>query len=69
MKRIFCLILAMVSICAAVSFVACENGKCDECKTKEDVKVYENSEGEKYELCPDCYAEKVMDNFLGGLLD
>lgn len=68
MKKFLSLILAAVSVCAVVAFIGCENGKCDECKTKENVKVYENSEGEKFELCPECYAEKVRDNILGGLL-
>ena len=65
MKKFLCAVLAIASIfCLA----ACTDGKCDECKTEKDVKVYETKDGEEVEYCPSCYAEKVADNFLGGLL-
>ena len=65
MKKILCAILALTSI---LCFAACTNGKCDECDTKENVKVYETKDGDEVEYCPECYAKKVADNVLGGLL-
>ena len=69
MKKFLCMMLAVVATLSVVAFAtACEDGKCDGCKTEENVKVYETKDGEKMELCPLCYAEKVADNILGGLL-
>lgn len=69
MKKFLCMIMAVVASLSVVAFAtACEDGKCDECKTTENVKVYETKDDEKMELCPKCYAEKVADNVLGGLL-
>lgn len=65
MKKLLCVLLAMTSLLA---FVACKDGKCDDCKTEENVKVYETKDGEEVEYCPECYAKNVADNILGGLL-
>ena len=65
MKKLLCILLAMTSI---FCLTACKDGKCDECKTEENVKVYETKDGDEVEYCPSCYLEKVGDNILGGLL-
>ena len=65
MKKILCGILAVTAL---FCFAACQDGKCDECKTEENVKVYETKDGEEVEYCPECYLKKVGDNILGGLL-
>ena len=65
MKKLLCGILAVTAL---FCFAACQDGKCDECKTEENVKVYETKDGEEVEYCPLCYAKKVGDNILGGLL-
>ena len=63
MKKILCALLALTSIfCLA----ACEDGKCDDCKTKENVKVYE-IEDEDVELCPACLAKRGANNVIDGL--
>lgn len=63
------MIMAVVASLSVVAFAtACTDGKCDECKTTENVKVYETKDDKTMELCPSCYAKKVADNVLGGLL-
>lgn len=62
-------LVALLAISAIFCFAGCENGKCDECGAKDDtVKVYETKDGDEVEYCAECYAEKVADNILGGLL-
>ena len=69
MKKLLCMMMALVASLSVVAFAtACTDGKCDECKTEKNVKVYETKDGEEMELCPSCYGEKVADNILGGLL-
>lgn len=65
MKKILCVLLAMTAV---FCFAGCQDGKCDECKTEEYVEVYETKDGDKVEYCPTCYAKKVANGFLGGLL-
>ena len=65
MKKFLC---ALLVISAVFCFAGCEDGKCDACKSEKNVKVYETKDGDKVEYCPSCYAEKVADNVLGGLL-
>ncbi len=65
MKKLLAVLMALTAI---FCFAGCEDGKCDECKTEKNVQVYETKDGDKQELCPLCYAEKVADGFLGGLL-
>lgn len=68
MKK-FKLLAALLAVAAVgCCFTACKDGKCDECKTKENVKVYETKDGDEVEYCPECYIKKVADGFLGGLL-
>ena len=69
MKKLLCMMMAIVASLSVVAFAtACTDGKCDECKTTENVKVYETKDDKTMELCPSCYASKVADNILGGLL-
>ncbi len=64
MKKILCALLALTSIfCLA----ACEDGKCDDCKTKENVSVVE-IKGEDVELCPSCAAKRAANNIIDGIL-
>ena len=65
MKKFLAVLMALTAV---FCFAGCEDGKCDECKTKENVKVYETKDGDKVEYCPECYAKKVADNIFGGLL-
>ena len=67
-KTVKAFLCGLLAVCSVLCFVACEDGKCDNCKTKEDVKVYETKDGEEMELCPECYAKKAADDILGGLL-
>ena len=62
MKKILCALLALTAVCC---FAGCTDGKCDECKTEEYVKVYETKDGKEVEYCPECYAKAVADNLLG----
>ena len=64
MKKLLCLLLAT---CSVFCFAACEDGKCDDCKTEKGVKVYELEDG-TVELCPSCAVERVGNNILGDLL-
>ncbi len=65
MKKVLCLLLALTAVCC---FAGCTDGKCDDCKTEENVKVYTKSDGEEVEYCPTCYAKQVANGILGGLL-
>lgn len=69
MKKLLCVLLALTAVCA---FAGCKDGKCDDCGTKENVEVYEKSDGTEVEYCPECYlknvGENLKDNILGGLL-
>ena len=65
MKKFLAVLMALTAV---FCFAGCEDGKCDECKTKENVKVYETKDGDEVEYCPECYAKNVADNILGGLL-
>lgn len=68
MKKLLSLLMAAVATVSVFAFAtACEDGKCDSCKTTENVKVYETDDG-NVEYCPKCAAEKIKDNILGGLL-
>ncbi len=68
MKRFLSLILAATAVCAAFAFAGCKDNKCDDCKTTENVKVYTDSEKKDHELCPSCYAKRVINGFAGSLL-
>ncbi len=65
MKKLLCVLLALTAVCC---FASCTDGKCDDCETKENVKVYETKDGDEVEYCPSCYAKAVGNNILGGLL-
>jgi len=65
MKKVLCVLLALTTV---FCFAGCTDGKCDTCKTTENVKVYEKSDGEEVEYCPTCYAKAVANGILGGLL-
>ena len=63
MKKLLCGILAVTALfCLA----GCEDGKCDDCKTEKNVKVYE-IEDKEVELCPSCLAERGAHNIIDGL--
>ncbi|MBR4942822.1 MAG: hypothetical protein IKZ28_02215 [Clostridia bacterium] len=65
MKKLLCVLLALTAVCC---FASCNDGKCDDCKTEENVKVYETKDGKEVEYCPSCYLKAVGNNVLGGLL-
>ena len=65
MKKVLCVLMALTAV---FCFAGCKDGKCDGCKTEENVKVYTKKDGEEVEYCPKCYAEAAIDNALGGLL-
>ena len=65
MKKLLCGILAVTALfCLA----GCEDGKCDDCKTEKNVKVYE-IEDKNVELCPSCLIERGVDNVTDGIMD
>ncbi|MBQ8295743.1 MAG: hypothetical protein IJX87_04840 [Clostridia bacterium] len=65
MKKLLCVLMVLTAV---FCFAGCTDGKCDGCETKENVKVYTTKDDKEVEYCPKCYAEKVADNVLGGLL-
>lgn len=68
MKKFLSLLMAIVATVSVFAFAtACEDGKCDSCKTEENVKVYETDDG-NVEYCPKCAAEKIANNIMGDLL-
>ena len=64
MKKLLALILALSAV---FCFAGCEDGKCDDCKTKENVEVVE-IKGEDVELCPSCAAKRAANNIIDGIL-
>ncbi len=57
MKKVLCILLALTSIfCLA----ACEDGRCDECRSDKNVEIYE-IDGKDKELCPQCALEAGWD--------
>ena len=65
MKKLLCVLMALTAV---FCFAGCKDGKCDDCKTTEGVKVYETKDGDEVEYCGECYLKAVGNNILGGLL-
>ena len=64
MKKFISALLAAL-VCISMCLVAaCEDGKCDECGSDKNVKVYEELEGE---YCPTCALEKGAHDFIDGI--
>lgn len=52
MKKLVCILMALTAV---FCFAGCKDGKCDDCKSEKNVKVYEELEGKEY--CPTCAVE------------
>ena len=62
MKKLLCFLMALTSV---FCFAGCEDGKCDECKSEKNVKVYENLDNKEY--CPTCAAEAALHAGIDGI--
>ena len=65
MKKILCIALALTAVfCLA----ACEDGKCDDCKTKDNVEVYELDD-KNVELCYSCLVKRGASDIIDSASD
>lgn len=65
MKKILCVLLAMTAV---FCFAGCQDGKCDECKTEENVAVYE-VDGKEVEYCQECRVKKGLNDIKDNIND